>query len=186
MATKLVEEFVARFGVPLELHSDQGREFESAVFGEMCSLLGVKKTRTSPYHPRSDGINRTIEVMLRVWVDQSQTDRDEHLVLLAMAYRSSEHETTKETLNAMMLGREVRMPVDLLVEPIPVNVPTATTAYAQNLQDKLVTAYEIARENTSSSVTQVGSNTESLQCGSLCGRVCDRMADTGGKENFLV
>ena len=48
-----------------------------------------------------------------------------------------------------MLGREVRMPVDLLIEPIPVNVPTATTAYARNLQDKLVTAHEIARENTS-------------------------------------
>ena len=35
------------------------------------------------------------------------------------------------------------------------------------------------------SVTQVGSNTESLQCGSLCGRVCDRMADTGGKERRM-
>ena len=33
------------------------------------------------------------------------------------------------------------------------------------------------------SVTQVGSNTESLQCGSLCGCVCDRMADTGGKND---
>ena len=122
----------------------------------MCSLLGVKKTWTSPYHPRSDGMierfNRTIEVMLRVWVDQSQTDWDEHLALLAMAYRSSEHETTKETPNAMMLGREVRMPVDLLVDPIPVSVPTATTAYAQNLQDKLVTAHEIARENTSTMI----------------------------------
>ena len=33
------------------------------------------------------------------------------------------------------------------------------------------------------SVTQVGSNTVSLQCGSLCGCVCDRMADTGGKND---
>ena len=33
------------------------------------------------------------------------------------------------------------------------------------------------------SVTQVGSNTESLQCGSLCDCVCDRMADTGGKND---
>ena len=56
VATKLIEEFVARFGVPLELHSDQGREFESAVFREMCSLLGVKKTQTTPYHPRSNGM----------------------------------------------------------------------------------------------------------------------------------
>ena len=35
------------------------------------------------------------------------------------------------------------------------------------------------------SVIQVGSNTESLQCGSLCGCVCDRMADTGGKERRM-
>ena len=33
------------------------------------------------------------------------------------------------------------------------------------------------------SVTQVGSNTVSLQCGSLCGCVCDRMADNGGKND---
>ena len=35
------------------------------------------------------------------------------------------------------------------------------------------------------SVTQIGSNTESLQCGSLCGCVCDRMGDTGGKERRM-
>ena len=35
------------------------------------------------------------------------------------------------------------------------------------------------------SVTQVGSNTESLQCGSLSGCVCDRMADTVGKERRM-
>ena len=32
----LVKEFVARFGVPRELHSDQGCNFESSVFQEMC------------------------------------------------------------------------------------------------------------------------------------------------------
>ena len=35
------------------------------------------------------------------------------------------------------------------------------------------------------SVTQVGSNIDSLQCGYLCGSVCDRMADTGGKERRM-
>ncbi|CAB4012519.1 Retrovirus-related Pol poly from transposon, partial [Paramuricea clavata] len=39
VATVIVNEFVCRFGVPLELHSDQGTNFESAVFQEMCSLL---------------------------------------------------------------------------------------------------------------------------------------------------
>ena len=38
--------------------------FESAVFKGMCNRLGIKKTRTTPLHPQSDGMvercNRTI------------------------------------------------------------------------------------------------------------------------------
>ena len=56
VAEVIVREFVSRFGVPLILHSDQGRNFESAVFSEMCSLLGITKTRTTPLHPQSDGM----------------------------------------------------------------------------------------------------------------------------------
>ena len=41
VANKFVSEFVCRFGVPLELHSDQGTNFESAVFAEMCRVLGI-------------------------------------------------------------------------------------------------------------------------------------------------
>lgn len=47
VANLLVREFVCRYGVPLEVHSDQGRNFESAVFAEMCTLLGMEKTRTT-------------------------------------------------------------------------------------------------------------------------------------------
>ena len=35
VAAKLVQEFVYRFGIPLELHSDQGRNFELPVFKEI-------------------------------------------------------------------------------------------------------------------------------------------------------
>ena len=52
VAAKLVQEFVCRFGVPLELHSDQGRNFESSVFKGMCKILGIAKTRTTAYNPK--------------------------------------------------------------------------------------------------------------------------------------
>ena len=46
-----VQEFVARYGLPRSLHSDQGRGFESQLIAELCKLLRVKKTRTVPYNP---------------------------------------------------------------------------------------------------------------------------------------
>ena len=49
----LVKEFVCRFGKPQIIHSDQGWSFESAVFTEMCQLLGIAK---SGLHPESDRI----------------------------------------------------------------------------------------------------------------------------------
>ncbi len=51
-ADVLVKEMVCRFGVPLYIHSDQGHNFESTVFSEMCRMLGIKKTRTTPLHPQ--------------------------------------------------------------------------------------------------------------------------------------
>ena len=65
VASLLVKDVVCWFGAPVLIHSDQGRNFESALFTEMCQLLGMKKTRTTAYHPESDGIverlNRTLE-----------------------------------------------------------------------------------------------------------------------------
>ena len=45
VADVLVNEFFSRFGVPMELHTDQGRNFESELFQEVYLLLGIKKTR---------------------------------------------------------------------------------------------------------------------------------------------
>ena len=86
---------MSRFGVPLSLYSDQGHNFESAVFSEMCSLLGIKK-RTIPLHPQSDGMverfNRTLKAQLSKFVSDHQGDWDQHVPLL-MAYLTAVHET---------------------------------------------------------------------------------------------
>jgi transposase InsO family protein len=48
----LVTNFLCRFGKPRELHSDQGRNFESLLLQEILQRLGVSKTRTTPLHPQ--------------------------------------------------------------------------------------------------------------------------------------
>jgi len=55
VAETFLNQIVSRHGVPLEIHTDQGRTFESRVFHELSCALGIKKTRTSAFHPQSDG-----------------------------------------------------------------------------------------------------------------------------------
>ncbi|KAL5509004.1 hypothetical protein EMCRGX_G004280 [Ephydatia muelleri] len=52
VSKKLVDEMFCRFSPPEQLHSDQGRQFESELLAEVCSLLKVRKSHTTPYHPR--------------------------------------------------------------------------------------------------------------------------------------
>ena len=78
VAERLLEDVISRFGMPEYLHTDQGSQFESAVFQQLCTLLGIEKTRTIPYHPQSDGLaerlNRTVQDMLAGYVNFHQTD----------------------------------------------------------------------------------------------------------------
>ena len=71
IAQKLVDEFFCRFSVPSRLHSDQGKQFESKVISAICQLLQIDKSRTTPYHPQSDGIverfNRMLTDILFRW-----------------------------------------------------------------------------------------------------------------------
>lgn len=85
-AERLVEEMFCRFGVPEELHSDQGRHFEAKVLQEVCRRLGVKKTRTTSLHPQSNGLaerfNGTLSTQLAILTDSRQRDWDHHQPLV--------------------------------------------------------------------------------------------------------
>ena len=140
----------------MELHSDQGRNFESVVFQEIFKLLQITKTRTSPYHPESDGkvecFNHTLENGLTMFINENQTDRDQHIPLFLMVYRTAVHETTKVTPSKMMLGREITVPIDLWdKKPEGEIVHRNSTQYGQDFEDKLERVHVIARENLNKS-----------------------------------
>lgn len=116
----MVEEFISRFSIPQKIHSDHGRQFTSKLFLEMCRLLQIKKRRTTPYHPESDGMverfNRTLCTMLSAFVEDNHRDWDLQPPYLMMAYRAAEHETMGMSPNIMMLGRETSTPLDVIYE----------------------------------------------------------------------
>jgi RNase H-like domain found in reverse transcriptase/Reverse transcriptase (RNA-dependent DNA polymerase)/Integrase zinc binding domain/Integrase core domain/gag-polyprotein putative aspartyl protease len=149
VAEVLVNNIFCRYGVPLELHSDQGRNFESNVFQNVCRLLGIRKTRTTPLHPQSDGMverfNRTLENHLRIVVNEHQTDWDRHLPLFLLAYRSAVHETTGQTPASVIFGRELRLPVDLMFGH-PVERPVQVDDYCSQLASRLEAIHNAARD----------------------------------------
>ena len=151
VARALVDGFFSRFGVPKELHSDQGREFESKTFHEICKLLGIKKTRTTPLRPQSAGLverfNKTLVTTLSKYCSSHQSDWDEHLSTVLMAYRSAVHETTTYSPAELMLGRNLRVPVDLLTGRPPGDISNPVSLpFPTFLQERLTTAHMHARD----------------------------------------
>ncbi|KAK3102810.1 hypothetical protein FSP39_014067 [Pinctada imbricata] len=158
VAKILVEEVISRYGVPTYIHSDQGKQFESSLFQEMCSLLGIHKTRTTPYHPQSDGMverfNRTLATMLSAYVNERQSDWDTFIPYVMMAYRSVRHETTGFTPNRLMLGRETSTPLDLQYE-MPQSIKRCPqNAWVWDLQDKMEEAHRIVRRYAGSQMVR--------------------------------
>jgi transposase InsO family protein len=92
VADTLVTNFFCRFGVPRELHSDQGRNFESRLMQEVLQRPGFGKTRTTPLHPQSDGMVeryvKMIEEHLRKVVSTHQRDWDDRLPIFLLAYHA--------------------------------------------------------------------------------------------------
>ena len=68
VAIHLIDEVFMRYSVPEQLHSDQVRQFDSQLNREVCKMLHIKKTWTTPYHSQCDGMverfNRTLLSML--------------------------------------------------------------------------------------------------------------------------
>ena len=150
VADCLVNQFFNRYGMPRIIHSDQGSNFMSRLFKQVCKVLGIRQTRSTPFHARSAGLverfNRTLETMLSMTVDAHQTDWDENLSLATAAYRATPHASTGLTPNEMMFGREVELPVDLVYgRPKGVRNPSEHI-YVAELRDKFEGTHQIARK----------------------------------------
>jgi hypothetical protein len=148
IANKLVSGFINIFGIPKTIHTDQGRQFESRLFKELCKLLGIHKSRTTPFRPQSNGLvekyNKTLTTMLSAFVDENQRDWDKYVSVLNMAYRATPQESTNVTPNMLMLGREVNLSIDIMIGS-PENEILDEVEYVEVLRKRMENAYEYAR-----------------------------------------
>ena len=150
VAEKLIE-FMCRYGVPNSILSDQGRNYQSRLMEELWEMLDVHKMRTSPFHPQCDGLserfNRTLETMLACFVKENQENWDELLPYLKFAYCTSVHSTTGYTPFELVFGRNPKLPVDLIVKEVRVDLNIDQEAYAQRVRERFLKAYEQIRQD---------------------------------------
>ena len=143
---------VSEVRAPRQLLTDQGPEFESELFTELMKWMEIQKLRTTAYHPACNGVverfHRTLNSMLGKMVNESQKDWDTRLPLVLAAYRATPHDSTGFSPNKLFFGRELRMPIDVLMDLPPECVDRHTTPheYLKKLQDNAADAYRLARE----------------------------------------
>jgi transposase InsO family protein len=115
IAAALIQRWISIFGAPLCIHSDRGSNFESEIIFELCAMFGIKKTRTAPYRPQSDGLVerlfRTVKDMVYATSKSFNKEWVEVLPLVEMGLRSTMQSTTKVTPFEVIFGKSMQLPL---------------------------------------------------------------------------
>ena len=143
--------FFMIYGFCNRILSDQGRDFESQVVKELCSIAGIKKCRTTPYHPSGNPVerwNRTLLGLLRGLEEEKKDDWKKYLPEVTHAYNACIHSSTGFSPYYLMFGRHPRLPIDLAfgISQNGEQYPT-TKHYVKTLKNRLSVAYKTAAES---------------------------------------
>ena len=119
---------------------------------ELCRLLEIRKTRTTPGNPHCNGLterfNKTLVRMIKAYLKGEQTNWDRYLGCLAGAYRATIQESTGLTPNLLMLGREVRLPAEVMFGSVDSEFDLKSYGeYVDGLRKRMQQAHDVARKN---------------------------------------
>jgi hypothetical protein len=159
-ARVLYNDFIVRYGIPERIHSDRGRSFECKVIQELCSIMGMDKSRTSPYHPSGNGIterfNRTLLDMLGTLPSEKKSAWKDHIHTVVHAYNCTTHETTGVSPYLIMFGREPRLPIDIMYGIGNSDSTSSYTDYVGKLKERLSHAFELVAKQSKTSQKKQG------------------------------
>ena len=148
--TSALLKLFSQMGMPDIIHSDQGRNFESALLKQSLDAFGISKSHTTAYHPEGDGMverfNRSLLQLLRTYVD-TESDWEKHLPLALYAYRTAIHASTGVSPHNLMFGRE---PHSAVFQP---SCGFEPTSYQFHLRDKLAKLQDLVESNLVLSAT---------------------------------
>ena len=114
-AQVLYNNYFSIFSFPQRLMSDQGTEFCGKVIAAMCSLLGVEKIQTTPYHPQTNGSAERVHQMLQRMIGKLDLEKRKkwpaHIGLIIIGYNSTRSLVTGYSLYYLMFRRRPGYPL---------------------------------------------------------------------------
>jgi len=144
---KLMSHFVAAFGLPWALHSDNGKNIDGNLVRHLALLLGVVKTSTPPHTPNANPCETmcgAISMLLRKALNTSdQRYWSLYLPFLLNALNSTTHTATGYTPNSLFFGKFRERP---LVPLVPFDAESANVnQYYQKMRRFQELSFQIAR-----------------------------------------
>lgn len=156
IADALLEMF-SRVGFPKEILSDRGSQFTSGLMREVCRLISVKQSFTTPYHPMANGLNEkfngTLKLMIKKMCQECPTDWDRYIPAALFAYREVPQSSTGFAPFELLYGRTVKGPLSLLkdvwVGKGDQGQVFNTYQYVTDLRNKLEETCKLVQDNLS-------------------------------------
>ena len=151
MARVLYNNYFSVFSFPQHPMSDQGTEYYRKVIAAMCSLLGVKKIQTTPYHPQTNGLAERVHQTLQHMIGKLDSEKRKkwpaHIGSIIIAYNSTRSLVTGYSPYYLMFGQRPRLPIDLLFPTCRTQMLTHTIdKYVASLYDHLRDSLVIAQD----------------------------------------
>lgn len=138
VVTGLVHLVITRYGHIGKLVSDNGTQFTSGIFGQVCAVLGIKHATTSTYHPQSnpvEAMHKSLGDFLSIFsCGDTAREWDELIPYALLALRASVHSSTGCSPALLMTGQHITMPWDQEVEPAIVHSPALKLSHKEYLE----------------------------------------------------
>ncbi|GFT43959.1 retrovirus-related Pol polyprotein from transposon 412 [Trichonephila clavipes] len=132
IANAFFDNYIARYGAPISLISDNGPQFISDVFEHLSHRLDIKHMKTVTYRPQAnltERVNRNLVQMIASFVEENHENWDQFLHEFAFALRTAVNETTNKTPAKLFLGRKIVTPFSKLI-----NVTEDTKYVGRNIE----------------------------------------------------
>src|SRR5215469_13214645 len=129
VAKAFLYHWIARFGVPISVTTDQGRQFQSSTWSGLMTLLGSERFRSCSYHPISQGIIERFHRQLKAsLMAHPPPDRwMESLPLVLLGIRFSVKEDLQCSSAELVYGSPLRLPGEFFVPPSESSIPDVSS-----------------------------------------------------------